>query len=77
MFRRKCHITFIFSSLELICFHHIFCNSFISTDPVEDEDGDFKEKEFRDHRYYSEIEKLRVTWNTERRCYMDSGAVKG
>ncbi|KAL3873547.1 hypothetical protein ACJMK2_036646 [Sinanodonta woodiana] len=51
-------------------------DSFISTDPIEDEDGDYRAKEDRDHRMLSESEKNRVTWNTERRCYMETGAVK-
>lgn len=50
--------------------------SFIASDPVEDEDGDFKNKEDREHRTTSEQEKNRVTWNTERRCYMEASAVK-
>ena len=44
---------------------------------MEDEDGDFKGKEDREHRLVSEADKLRVTWNTERRCYLELPAVKG
>ncbi|XP_076442365.1 cilia- and flagella-associated protein 70-like isoform X3 [Babylonia areolata] len=51
-------------------------DSVIASDPVEDEDGDFRGKEDREHRQMSEAEKLRVTWNTERRCYLESSAVK-
>ncbi|XP_064600847.1 cilia- and flagella-associated protein 70-like [Liolophura sinensis] len=51
-------------------------DSFIASDPVEDEDGDFKSKEDREHRTTSEQEKNRVMWNTERRCYMEASAVK-
>ncbi|XP_076464163.1 cilia- and flagella-associated protein 70-like isoform X2 [Babylonia areolata] len=51
-------------------------DSFIASEPVEDEDGEFKGKEDRDHRQVSETEKLRVTWNTERRCYLELAAVK-
>ncbi|CAC5385602.1 Cilia- and flagella-associated protein 70 [Mytilus coruscus] len=50
--------------------------SFIPSDPVEDEDGEFRGKEDREHRHSAETEKLRVTWNTERRCYMDISAEK-
>ena len=55
----------------------LFFPSFIAADPIEDEDGDFKGKEDREHRLVSEAEKLRVTWNTERRCYLELAAVKG
>jgi len=48
----------------------------ISSDPVDDEDGDFKAKEDRDHRHSAETEKNRVTWNMERRCYLETAAVK-
>ncbi|KAL8611122.1 hypothetical protein ACOMHN_064412 [Nucella lapillus] len=51
-------------------------DSFITSESVEDEDGEFKGKEDRDHRQLSESEKLRVTWNTERRCYLENSAVK-
>ncbi|XP_041353572.1 cilia- and flagella-associated protein 70-like isoform X3 [Gigantopelta aegis] len=51
-------------------------DSFISTSPIEDEDGDFKEKEDREHRSYAESEKNRVCWNTERRCYLEASAIK-
>ncbi|CAG2258081.1 Cilia- and flagella-associated protein 70 [Mytilus edulis] len=50
--------------------------SFIPSDPVEDEDGDLRGKEEREHRHSAETEKLRVTWNTERRCFMDIAAEK-
>lgn len=43
---------------------------------MEDEDGEYRTKEDRDHRTAAENEKLRVTWNTERRCYMENSAVK-
>ncbi|XP_070181891.1 cilia- and flagella-associated protein 70-like isoform X9 [Littorina saxatilis] len=52
-------------------------DSVIASDPVEDEDGDFKDKGDRDHRHLSESEKMRITWNTERRCYLENAAVKG
>ncbi|KAL8608639.1 hypothetical protein ACOMHN_002868 [Nucella lapillus] len=52
-------------------------DSFITSDPVEDEDGELRGKEDREHRQLSEAEKLRVMWNTERRCYLESSAVKG
>ncbi|XP_033734255.1 cilia- and flagella-associated protein 70-like isoform X5 [Pecten maximus] len=51
-------------------------DSFVSSDSIEDEDGELRAKEDRDHRMNSESEKLRVPWNTERRCYMENSAVK-
>ena len=45
-------------------------------DAIEDEDGDFKGKEDREHRTVSEQEKGRITWNIERRCYMDAGGTR-
>nr|KAG5710751.1 hypothetical protein BaRGS_035153 [Batillaria attramentaria] len=51
-------------------------DSFITSEPIEDEDGDFKGKEDREHRQLSEAEKLRVVWNTERRCYLEAPAAK-
>ncbi|XP_061173813.1 cilia- and flagella-associated protein 70-like isoform X1 [Saccostrea echinata] len=50
--------------------------SFLPPDNIDDEDGEFKGKEEREHRHMAETEKLRVTWNTERRCYMDAMATK-
>ena len=47
------------------------------SDPIDDEDGDLKGKEDRDHRILAETEKNRVSWNMERRCYLESSAVKG
>ncbi|XP_074658992.1 cilia- and flagella-associated protein 70-like isoform X2 [Tubulanus polymorphus] len=49
---------------------------FISSDPVEDEDGDFKSKDDKEHRSTSEQEKNRVTWNTERHSFMEASACK-
>ncbi|OWF40657.1 Tetratricopeptide repeat protein 18 [Mizuhopecten yessoensis] len=49
---------------------------YIASDSIEDEDGELRAKEDRDHRMISESEKLRVPWNTERRCYMENSAVK-
>ena len=62
-----------------VLIHSVFSPpiSFIASDPIEDEDGDFKGKEDREHRLVAEAEKLRVTWNTERRCYLELAAVKG
>nr|XP_022331661.1 cilia- and flagella-associated protein 70-like isoform X21 [Crassostrea virginica] len=51
-------------------------DSFLPPDNIDDEDGEFKNKEDREHRHMAETEKLRVTWNTERRCYLDSQATK-
>lgn len=53
-----------------------FKTSFLPPDNIDDEDGEFKNKEERDHRHVAETEKLRVTWNTERRSYMDAMATK-
>ncbi|RUS91269.1 hypothetical protein EGW08_000981 [Elysia chlorotica] len=49
---------------------------FMFCDSIDDEDGDLKGKEDRDHRILAETEKNRVTWNMERRCYLESTAVK-
>ncbi|KAI0237880.1 Cilia- and flagella-associated protein 70 [Lamellibrachia satsuma] len=51
-------------------------SKFLSSDNIEDEDGDFKQKDDRDHRSIAENEKNRVTWNIERRCFLDVGATK-
>jgi len=48
----------------------------LSSDPVEEENGDLRSKEDQDHRQIAERDKLRVMWNMERRCYFDSNAVK-
>jgi len=49
----------------------------LSSDPVEEETGDLRTNyEDREHRQISERDKLRVIWNTERRCYLDSNGVK-
>ena len=48
----------------------------ISADPIDDEDGDFKCKDDRDHRTVAEQEKMRIAWNIERRCFMDSNGTK-
>nr|XP_034323986.1 cilia- and flagella-associated protein 70 isoform X28 [Crassostrea gigas] len=50
--------------------------SFLPPDNIDDEDGEFKSKDDREHRHTAETEKLRVSWNTERRCYLDSLATK-
>lgn len=43
---------------------------------MEDEDGDYKSKDDREHRTVAEQDKNRVTWNIERRCYLDQPATK-
>jgi hypothetical protein len=48
----------------------------VASDPVEDESGDLKSKDDQDHRQLSEHDKLRITWNIERRCYLDGTGVK-
>lgn len=50
--------------------------SFVAQDAIEDEDGDYRGKDDREHRTISEHEKNRVTWNTERRSYLEGSAVK-
>ena len=56
--------------------YHLLNCRFLSSDNIEDEDGDFKQKDDRDHRSIAENEKNRVTWNIERRCFLDVGATK-
>lgn len=48
----------------------------LAADPIEEEDGDFKGKDDREHRITSEQDKNRVTWNIERRCYIDGSGAK-
>jgi len=48
----------------------------VSSDPVEDETGELKSKEDQEFRQNSELMKLRVTWNIERRCYIDAAGIK-
>ncbi|XP_048244462.1 cilia- and flagella-associated protein 70-like isoform X2 [Haliotis rufescens] len=52
-------------------------DAYVSADTVEDEDGELRGKEDRELRAVSEIDKNRITWNTERRCYMETSSVKG
>ncbi|CAG5132206.1 unnamed protein product [Candidula unifasciata] len=49
---------------------------FMFSDPVENEDGDFKGKDDLEHRKFSEQERNRVTWNMERRFYLQRSALK-
>jgi len=48
----------------------------VASDPVEEENGDLRAKEDQEHRQIAERDKLHITWNMERRCYLDSNAVK-
>ena len=57
--------------IKMICFYR-----FISSDHIDEEDGDFKARDDREHRSTAEQEKNRVSWNIDRRCYMDSFANK-
>ncbi|XP_078274401.1 cilia- and flagella-associated protein 70 isoform X2 [Rhinoraja longicauda] len=47
-------------------------DSFIEICPYEDEDGELNSKEDWAFRTEAENEKKRVTWNIERRCFVDS-----
>ncbi|XP_070577266.1 cilia- and flagella-associated protein 70-like isoform X4 [Ptychodera flava] len=51
-------------------------DSFVPTTNFDEEDGDFTSKEDREFRNEAEMEKTRVTWNIERRCFMDPAAVQ-
>jgi len=62
--------------IKTIIWFSISSFRFLSTDSIDDEDGDFRGKEDREHRTIAETEKNRVTWNTERRAYMEGSAVK-
>jgi hypothetical protein len=53
-----------------------FLNRLVSSDPVEDETGELKSKGDQEFRQLSELNKLRVTWNTERRCYVDGSGLR-
>ena len=48
----------------------------IASDTIDDEDGDFRSKDDRDHRHTAETDKNRVTWNIERRTFLDASATK-
>ena len=72
-FVQNCVISVIASSSHLFFF---LLFSFIPSDEIDDEDGELKEKDDHEHRQTSEQEKNRVTWNTERRCFMDASATK-
>lgn len=53
---------------SIICLlHHSGCERVA----VEDEKCDFKDKEFREE---AENDKNRITWNIERRCYLEPSA---
>ena len=48
----------------------------ISGDGIDDEDGELKGKDEREFRTHAEHEKNRITWNVERRHFLDSGSSK-
>jgi len=48
----------------------------LSSDTIDEETGDLRAIEDREHRQISERDKLRIMWNTERRCYFDGSGVK-
>ena len=52
------------------------CCRVISGDGIDDEDGELKGKDEREFRTHAEHEKNRITWNVERRHFLDSGASK-
>ncbi len=60
--------------LQVDNIHMVNCR-ILSSDNIEDEDGDYKLSD-RDHRTTAENEKNRVTWNIERRCFLDVTATK-
>lgn len=60
----------------MFLFFLFYCFSFLFFDNIDDEDGEFKSKDDREYRYIVEIEKLRVIWNMERRCYLDFLVIK-
>ncbi|XP_062841100.1 cilia- and flagella-associated protein 70, partial [Trichomycterus rosablanca] len=47
----------------------------IEAEPTDYEDGDFNSLEDREFRTEAETHKKRVSWNTERRCYLDAKGV--
>ncbi|EDV28658.1 uncharacterized protein TRIADDRAFT_51790 [Trichoplax adhaerens] len=50
-------------------------NSNLPVVPFKDEDGDLTKREDHQFRVECETDRSRVTWNAERRCWMDSDAV--
>ncbi|KAJ1098290.1 hypothetical protein NDU88_003406 [Pleurodeles waltl] len=50
-------------------------DAFITGGLYEEEDGELNLKEDKDHRTEAETVKKRVTWDIERSCYIDPGAV--
>lgn len=48
----------------------------LSEGPIDKEDGDYRSKEDKDHRTEAEHDKNRVTWNTDRRCFLEATACK-
>ncbi|XP_069840411.1 cilia- and flagella-associated protein 70 [Dendropsophus ebraccatus] len=49
--------------------------SFILSEAYEEEDGEMNRREDKDFRIEAETLKKRVTWDTERRCYLDQSAL--
>ncbi|XP_014787504.1 cilia- and flagella-associated protein 70 [Octopus bimaculoides] len=45
-------------------------NSYLFSDPKDNEDGDFRSKENREYRKHSELERPKFIWNMERRCFL-------
>ena len=51
-------------------------DTYISNDPVDQEDGDLRGKEDVEFRRMVEMERPRVWWNQERKCFIDQAAEK-
>lgn len=54
--------TFLYSNIEIL--------------PFEDEDGDLRDREDIGFRQEAMNEKNHVTWNTERRCFLNAEAAE-
>ncbi|XP_071760228.2 cilia- and flagella-associated protein 70 [Centroberyx gerrardi] len=52
---------------------HFLPHTSIQTEPIEQEDGELTGTEDREFRDEAETMKKRVSWDTERRCFLDAG----
>jgi hypothetical protein len=48
---------------------------FIPEDQNGEEQGEFQSKDDKEYRYSSEKEKPKITWNVERRCFLNNTSV--